>query len=167
MTKRLTFSLFIVYLLCCVSFRCTRKWFNYTYTYIYSFPILFPFRLLQNTEQNSLCNTIGPCWFSVLIQGNTLRYTAWDDLSGFVFVLLESVSSTEKSGFSVGAVRRRGRWPKTWRRKSSWASVLMPGNLFFFPGPSWMQLWVITLKTQDWVWLSPANTQNHKRGIFF
>ena len=30
------------------------------------FPILFPFRLLQNTERSSLCCTIGACWLSVL-----------------------------------------------------------------------------------------------------
>ena len=30
------------------------------------FQILFPFRLLQNTEQSSLCYTVGPCWLSIL-----------------------------------------------------------------------------------------------------
>ena len=30
------------------------------------FQILFPFRLLQNTEQSSLCYIVGPCWLSVL-----------------------------------------------------------------------------------------------------
>ena len=30
------------------------------------FQILFPFRLLQNIEQSSLCSTVGPCWFSLL-----------------------------------------------------------------------------------------------------
>ena len=30
------------------------------------FKILFPFRLLQSTEQSSLCCTIGPCWLSIL-----------------------------------------------------------------------------------------------------
>ena len=28
--------------------------------------ILFPFGLLQNIEQRSLCYTVGPCWLSVL-----------------------------------------------------------------------------------------------------
>ena len=32
------------------NFRCTAKWFSYTYTYINSFKILFPFRLLQTIE---------------------------------------------------------------------------------------------------------------------
>ena len=32
------------------NFRCTSKWFSYTYTYINSFKILFPFRLLQTIE---------------------------------------------------------------------------------------------------------------------
>ena len=30
------------------------------------FQVLFPFRLLQITEQSSLCYTIGPCWLSIL-----------------------------------------------------------------------------------------------------
>ena len=29
------------------------------------FQILFPFRLLQDIEQSSLCYTVGPCWLSV------------------------------------------------------------------------------------------------------
>ena len=30
------------------------------------FQILFPIRLLHNTEQSSLCYTVGPCWLSIL-----------------------------------------------------------------------------------------------------
>ena len=30
------------------------------------FQIIFPFRLLHNIEQSSLCYTIGPCWLSIL-----------------------------------------------------------------------------------------------------
>ena len=30
------------------------------------FHILFSIRLLQNTEQSSLCYTVGPCWLSIL-----------------------------------------------------------------------------------------------------
>ena len=30
------------------------------------FQILFPFRLLQNIEQSSLCYTVGPSWLSIL-----------------------------------------------------------------------------------------------------
>ena len=30
------------------------------------FQILFPFGLLQNIEQSSLCSTVGPCFLSVL-----------------------------------------------------------------------------------------------------
>ena len=37
----------------------------HTYVRIH-FQILFPFRLLQNTEQNSLCCTVGPYWLSIL-----------------------------------------------------------------------------------------------------
>ena len=28
--------------------------------------ILFPFKLLYNIEQTSLCYTVGPCWLSIL-----------------------------------------------------------------------------------------------------
>ena len=31
-----------------------------------TFQILFPFKLLQNTEQSSLCYTVGPCLLSIL-----------------------------------------------------------------------------------------------------
>ena len=37
----------------CLSFRCTAKWFSYTYKYIF-FQILFPYMLLQNTEYSVL-----------------------------------------------------------------------------------------------------------------
>ena len=30
------------------------------------FQVLFPFKLLQNIKQSSLCYTIGPCWLSIL-----------------------------------------------------------------------------------------------------
>ena len=30
------------------------------------FQILFPFKLLHNIEQSSLCYTVGPCWLSIL-----------------------------------------------------------------------------------------------------
>ena len=30
------------------------------------FQTLFPVRLLQSIEQNSLCYTVGPCWLSIL-----------------------------------------------------------------------------------------------------
>ena len=30
------------------------------------FQINFPFRLLQNIKQHSLCYTVGPCWLSIL-----------------------------------------------------------------------------------------------------
>ena len=30
------------------------------------FQILFPFTLLQNIEQSSLCYTVGPCWLSIV-----------------------------------------------------------------------------------------------------
>ena len=30
------------------------------------FQIIFPFRLLQNNEQNTLCYSVDPCWLSIL-----------------------------------------------------------------------------------------------------
>ena len=48
-------SLFIVDLHC-VSFRCTTKWFVYEYICIW---ILFPYRLLQETEYISSCYKVG------------------------------------------------------------------------------------------------------------
>ena len=64
-------KIFILYwstvdLQCCDSFKCIPKWFSYTYTYIYLFQNIFPFRLLQNIKQSSLCYTVGPCWLSIL-----------------------------------------------------------------------------------------------------
>ena len=43
--------IFILYwcmvdLQCCVSFRCTAKWFSYAYTYIHSFSISFPVQVI-------------------------------------------------------------------------------------------------------------------------
>ena len=46
-------------------FRCTPKWFSYTYIYIHVsiFKILFHYRLLWDTECSSLCYTVGSCWY--------------------------------------------------------------------------------------------------------
>ena len=52
---------------CCDHFRHTAEWFSYTSIHVsILFQILFAFKLLQSTEQNSLCYTVGPCWLSVL-----------------------------------------------------------------------------------------------------
>ena len=54
---------------CCVSLRCTAKWFSYTYVHAYIcilFHILFPYRLLQNITYSFLGYTVGPCWLSIL-----------------------------------------------------------------------------------------------------
>ena len=48
----------IVDLQCCVSFKCTGKWF--------SFWILFHYWLLRDIEYSSLCYTVGPCCLSIL-----------------------------------------------------------------------------------------------------
>ena len=53
---------FIVDLQC---FRCIAEWFSYisvsTYTYMYSFQILFHYRLLQDVDYSFLCYIVGPC----------------------------------------------------------------------------------------------------------
>ena len=41
---------------------------THTHTHIHVsilFQIIFPFKLLQNIEQHSLCYTVGPCWLSI------------------------------------------------------------------------------------------------------
>ena len=41
---------------------------THIYVYIYIlFQILFPYRLLQNTECSSLCHTVGPCGFLLYV----------------------------------------------------------------------------------------------------
>ena len=43
------------------------NWMTFTESrYPLLFQILFPYRLLQNIEQISLCCIVGPCWWSVL-----------------------------------------------------------------------------------------------------
>ena len=59
------FNWSLVDIQCCVSFRCTAKWFSYN-IYMYIFQILFPYRLLQNIDYSSLCSRVGPCWLSIL-----------------------------------------------------------------------------------------------------
>ena len=49
----------------------------YIYIYIYIYisvliQILFPFRLLENAEQSSLCYTVGPHWLSINILNITV-----------------------------------------------------------------------------------------------
>ena len=36
------------------------------HTHIFFFQILFPYRLLENIKNSSLCYTVGPCWLSIL-----------------------------------------------------------------------------------------------------
>ena len=61
------FFLTVVEFQCCVSFRCTAKWFSYTYICIYIlFHILFHYSLLQDIEYSFLCYTVWPCCLSIL-----------------------------------------------------------------------------------------------------
>ena len=65
------FKIFILYWIIVdlqhISFKCTTKWFSYTYIHVsILFQILSPFKLLQNIEYSFLCYTVGPCWLSVL-----------------------------------------------------------------------------------------------------
>ena len=73
----------IVYLQCCLSFRCTAKW------YIL-FQIRSPYRLLWNIECSSQCYTVGPCWVSrVYVNPKFLIYPL---LSPLVTISIFSVS---------------------------------------------------------------------------
>ena len=36
------------------------------------FQVIFPFRLLHNIEESSLCYTIGPCWLFILLFGHAV-----------------------------------------------------------------------------------------------
>ena len=69
------------------NFRCATKWFSPTYTRVYCFSILFPFRLLQTSEQSTLCYAQGPCLnspqycymsFSALRAVSPQEGTSWD-----------------------------------------------------------------------------------------
>ena len=51
------------------------------------FKILFPFRLLHNNEQSSLCYTVGPCWLSILNIVDTASYLLT------AFLSLQNISS--------------------------------------------------------------------------
>ena len=52
----------IVDVQCCFSFRCTAKWFSYTYIYIcFLSKILFHYNLSQDIEYSSLCYTFLLC----------------------------------------------------------------------------------------------------------
>ena len=62
----LFFNWSIVDVQCCVSFRCTAKWFSYIYIHIFLFQILFHYRLLQDIEYSSLCYTVEPRCLSIL-----------------------------------------------------------------------------------------------------
>ena len=80
---------------CCVSFRCTAKRFSYTYICIYFFfQILFPFLLLNNIAQSSLCCTVGPGWLSILnlavctCQSKLSNYPSPIPLAILLFILL-------------------------------------------------------------------------------
>ena len=84
-TPRLFFNWNVINLQCYVSFRCTAKWFSYTY--IYSFHC----RLWQDIEENFLCYTCPiPCCLSVLdkvvwiclSQTPNLSTSFWSWLSG-------------------------------------------------------------------------------------
>ena len=59
----------IVDLQCCVSFRCTAKWFKYTYTYIHFLQILFSYKIITDywTEFPVLnSRSLVPWWLFIL-----------------------------------------------------------------------------------------------------
>ena len=83
---------------CCVSFRCIKNWFSYTYI-----SILFHYRLLQDTGFSSLYYTVGLCSLSILYvamctcQSQTSNLSPFPSLFGnhkFVFHICESISES-------------------------------------------------------------------------
>ena len=49
------------------------------------FKILFPFRLLHNIEQSSLCYTVGPCWLSILFMYSCMYVCMYVFIFGYPF----------------------------------------------------------------------------------
>ena len=86
------------------------------------FKIFFPFSLLQNTEQSSLCYTAGLCWLCIL---NIAVYT--HPVLRFPSGLAgkESTCSAGDTGDS-GLFPGLGRFP--WRQKRQATSVFLPGE---------------------------------------
>ena len=86
------------------------------------FKITFPFSLLQNTEQSSLCYMVGSCWLSVL---NIAVYT--HPILGFPSGLAgkESARNAGDTGDS-GLLPGLGRFP--WRWKWQATLVFLPGE---------------------------------------
>ena len=86
------------------------------------FKIFFPFSLLQNTEQSSLCYTVGSCWLSILNIAlyihAVLRFPS--GLAG-----KESTCNAGDTGDS-GLFPGLGRFP--WRQKWQATSVFLPGE---------------------------------------
>ena len=61
------------------------------YLHVSFFKVLFPFRLLQNTEQHSLCYTARPCFFSTLNMG----VCPWAPLVAQMVKTLPAVQETQ------------------------------------------------------------------------
>ena len=88
---------------CCVSFRCTAKWFSYTYTYLSILFKLFSHLGCYITLQSSLCYTVNPCWLSIL---NTAVHTCIIDVQLSQHSLpnvqsILSLPSTKPTMFSI------------------------------------------------------------------
>ena len=97
----LFFFMFFSHIVC---YRILSRGF-FIYLHIHSsihFQIVFPFILLQNIEQSSLCHTVGPYWVSILniivciCQSQTVNVTTLASFSfanqKFVVRVCESVS---------------------------------------------------------------------------
>ena len=53
------------------------------------FHMLFPFRLLHNIEQSSLCYTVSPCWLSIL----NIAVCTCQSQTGFCYFSVNSLYS--------------------------------------------------------------------------
>ena len=55
------------------------------------FQILFPFRLLRNIEQSSLCYTVSPCWLSILFYFLKFLFIYLFSLKNFLIYFLAAL----------------------------------------------------------------------------
>ena len=88
------------------------------------FQVLFPFRLLQITEQSSLCYTIGPCWLSILNIAVCTRKESYDKARQWIkkqrHHFADKGPYSQSYGFSSGHVwiweldHKEGSVPKNW-----------------------------------------------------
>jgi len=113
----------IVNLQCCVTSKCTAKWFSYTH--IYFSTDSFPYRLLQDIEYSFLCYT-SPYCLAILYVVNPMDGGAW-----WAAVHGVAKSRTWLSDFTF----------IHWRRKWQPTPVFLPGESQGWRGLVGCRLW--------------------------